>query len=278
MHGGESIGALWREASVRIDRLDARLLLQQVCGCTHAELIAHPERPLSAAQRAQFDALLASRLAGEPLAYLLGSAYFAGLEFAVSPAVLIPRPETEVLVTQAHRLAQARAAPRLVDMGTGAGIVAILLARSCPSARVTAVDVSAAALAVARANAARHSAAIRFLHGDWYAPLGEERFDLIVANPPYVVDGDPHLQQHGLPFEPQLALTDGVAGGDGLACIRILIAGARRHLLPGGWLLIEHGYDQAVEVARLLARAGFAEIAAWRDSAAIDRVSGGRFS
>jgi release factor glutamine methyltransferase len=277
MHGGESIGDIWRRACAVTDRLDARLLLQQVCGCRHADLIAHPERPLSAAQRAQFDALLARRRAGEPLAYLLGSAFFGGLEFAVSPAVLIPRPDTEVLVAQAQRLAQERDAPRIVDLGTGSGVVAILLARLCPSARVTAVDVSAAALAVARANAARHGVAVRFLHGDWYAPLGDERFDLIVANPPYVADGDPHLQQNGLPFEPQMALTDGVVGGDGLTCMRILIAGAQRHLLPGGWLLIEHGYDQAVEVSMLLARAGFAEVAAWRDGAAIERVSGGRF-
>lgn len=277
--GGEQIGVLWRAASARIDRLDARLLLQQVCACTHAELIAHPERPLSAAQHAQFDALLARRLAGEPLAYLLGSAYFAGLEFVVSPAVLIPRPETEVLVTQAQRRVQERmsgtAAPRIVDLGTGAGIVAISLARLCPSARVTAVDISAAALAVARVNAQRHGAAIRFLQGDWYAPLGEERFDLIVSNPPYVADGDPHLQQNGLPFEPQLALTDGVAGGDGLACIRSVVAGAQRHLLPGGWLLIEHGFDQAVEASSLLRSAGFSEIGSWCDAAAIPRVTGG---
>ena len=277
MAGDEQIGEIWRRASAVTDRLDARLLLEQVCGCQHAELIAHPERLLSAAQRAQFDALLARRRAGEPLAYLLGSAFFGGLEFAVSPAVLIPRPDTEVLVAQAQRLAQERDAPRIVDLGTGSGVVAILLARLCPAARVTAVDVSAAALAVARANAARHGVAVRFLHGDWYAPLGDERFDLIVANPPYVADGDPHLQQNGLPFEPQMALTDGVIGGDGLACIRRLVAGAAEHLLPGGWLLIEHGYDQAVEVGVLLRRAGFTEIAAWRDSAAIDRVSGGRF-
>jgi release factor glutamine methyltransferase len=280
MHGGETIGASWRRASAVTDRLDARLLLQQVCGCTHAELIAHPERRLSAAQRAQFDALLARRLAGEPLAYLLGSAFFAGLEFAVSPAVLIPRPETEVLVAQAHRLLSERmrlatTPPCLVDLGTGAGIVAIMLARLCPAAHVTAVDVSAAALAVARANARRHGAAIRFAHGDWYAPLGDERFDLIVSNPPYVADGDPHLQQNGLPFEPQLALTDGIAGGDGLACMRTIITGAHRHLLPGGWLLIEHGYDQAVEVSMLLGRAGFGEIGSWRDDAAIARVTGG---
>jgi release factor glutamine methyltransferase len=165
--------------------------------------------------------------------------------------------------------------PCLVDLGTGAGIVAIMLARLCPAAHVTAVDVSAAALAVARANARRHGAAIRFAHGDWYAPLGDERFDLIVSNPPYVADGDPHLQQNGLPFEPQLALTDGIAGGDGLACMRTIITGAHRHLLPGGWLLIEHGYDQAVEVSMLLGRAGFGEIGSWRDDAAIARVTGG---
>jgi len=278
MLGEQTIGTTWRRAGARIDRLDARLLLQQVCGCTHAELIVQSERHLSAAQCAEFDALLARRQAGEPLAYLLGSAYFMGLEFAVSPAVLIPRPETEVLVTQAQQLVQARrpgtAAPRIVDLGTGTGIIAIALARLCPEAQVAAVDVSAAALAVARANAARHGAAVRFLLGDWYAPLGDERFDLILANPPYVAEGDPHLQQNGLPFEPQIALTD---GGAGLSCIREIIAGAAAHLLPNGWLLIEHGYDQAVEVAMLLARAGFADIAAWRDSAAIERVSGGRF-
>ena len=223
----------------------------------------------------EFDALMARRVAGEPLAYLLGSAFFAGLEFAVSPDVLIPRPETEVLVGEAQRLARNLDAPRIVDLGTGAGIVAIVLARLCPSAQVTAVDLSSAALASARANAARHGATIRFLHGDWYEPLGEERFDLIVSNPPYVADGDPHLRRDGLPFEPQIALTDGIAGGDGLACIRRIVAAAAEHLLPGGWLLIEHGYDQAVEVSILLSRAGFSEIGSWRDSAAIARVTGG---
>ncbi len=272
----ECIGDAWRRASQRIARLDARLLLELVCGCTHVDLIAHPERKLLAAEAAQFNVLLARRAAGEPLAYLLGSAFFCGLEFAVSPAVLIPRPDTEVLVQQAKKRAQTFAAPHIVDMGTGSGIVAILLARLCPSAVLTAVDVSSAALDVARTNAARLSAQVRFLEGDWYAPLGAERFDLIVANPPYVADGDPHLQQNGLPFEPQLALTDGTLGGDGLACIRTLIAGAHRHLLPGGWLLIEHGYDQAVKLRELLQAADFADVDSWRDGAAIERVSGGR--
>jgi release factor glutamine methyltransferase len=274
----QQIGELWRHASGRIDRLDARLLLEHVCTCTHAELIAHPERETSAAQAAQFEALLARRETGEPLAYLVGSACFYGLEFSVSPAVLIPRPDTEVLVEQALKRAQKLPAARIVDLGTGSGIVAILLARLCPQAAVTAVDVSAAALAVARANAARHGVQIRFLEGDWYAPLADACFDLIVANPPYVADGDPHLQQNGLPFEPQCALSDGVSGGDGLACIRILIEGARRHLLPGGWLLIEHGYDQAVEVTALMRAAGFADVGSWCDSAAIERVSGGCLS
>jgi len=276
MGGTEQIGEVWRRASQRIDHRDARRLLEHVGACTHADLIAHPERELTAAQAARFADLLLRRAAGEPLAYLLGSTFFKGLEFAVSPAVLIPRPDTEVLVDEALQRAQCFASPRIVDLGTGSGIVAILLARLCPSAAVTAVEISEAALEVARANARRHSAQIRFLEGDWFGPLGAERFDLIVSNPPYVADGDPHLQQNGLPFEPQDALSDGVPGGDGMACIRTLIQGARKHLLPGGWLLIEHGYLQAVEVRDLLHAAGFAEIDSWRDGAAIERVSGGR--
>ena len=273
--GGESLGALWRRASLRIDRLDARLLLEHVAGCTHAELIAHAERELAAERVAQFDALLARREGGEPLAYLVGSAWFLGFEFAVTDAVLIPRSDTEVLVEQASARARLLSAPRIVDLGTGSGIVAIVLARQCPAAQLSAVDISAAALDLARANAAAHRVSIRFLQGDWYAPLGCECFDLIVANPPYVAAGDPHLQQNGLLFEPPGALTDGEAGGDGLACIRRLIVGARDHLLPGGWMYIEHGYDQAVKVRALLQAAGFAEVASWRDAAAIERVSGG---
>ena len=270
-----AIGALWRQAGSRIDRSEARQLLQHVGAFSHAELIAHPERELSVEQLAQYQSLVARRAAGEPLAYLLGSAFFCGLEFAVSPAVLIPRPDTEVLVDEACRRAQRLSAPRIVDLGTGSGIVAIVLARRLPKAAVTAVDLSSAALAVACANAQRHAASVRFLEGDWYAPLGGERFDLIVANPPYVVEGDPHLRQNGLMFEPQGALTDGVSGGDGLACIRTLIIGARDHLQPGGWMYIEHGYDQAVQVRALLQAAGFSGVASWRDAAAIERVSGG---
>ena len=278
MTGNESIGAAWRRASQRIDRLDARLLLEFVCGIRHADLIANPERELTQAQAARFNALLDRRVAGEPFAYLVDSAFFHGLEFAVSPDVLIPREDTGVLVDLAMEKAKAMPLPSIVDLGTGSGIVAIVLARLCPGAEVTAVDVSPAALTVARRNAERHGTRVRFLQGDWYAPLGDARFDLIVSNPPYVVAGDPHLAQNGLSFEPQTALTDGVTGGDGLACIRAIVAGAAAHLRPGGWLLMEHGYDQAVKVRELLVAAGFSDVASWRDGAAIERVSGGRLS
>ncbi|MBA3996584.1 MAG: peptide chain release factor N(5)-glutamine methyltransferase [Candidatus Accumulibacter sp.] len=274
------MGEAWRAASRRIDRLDARLLVEHVVGCTHADLIARPETPLSAEQSAALDALVARRAAGEPLAYLTGSAMFHDFEFHVSPAVLIPRPETELLVELGAKFAAERArtcpAPRIVDLGTGSGIVAITLARLCPQAAVSAVDVSPEALAVAAANAARLAPAVRLLAGDWYAPLAGERFDLIVANPPYVVSGDPHLALNGLPFEPQGALTDGVAGGDGLACIRAIVSGAPMHLAAGGWLLIEHGYDQAAGVQTLLRAENFSEVQSWQDLAGIDRVSGGR--
>jgi len=269
-----SIGELWRYASLRVDRLDARLLLEYVGGCSHSDLIAHPERELSAPQYEQFSSLLSRREAGEPLAYLVGSAYFYGLEFKVSPAVLIPRGDTEVLVNLAKARAEKRPSSGIVDLGTGSGIVAILLARLCPSAAVTAVDVSAAALEVAQSNAARLGAPVRFLEGDWFSPLNDECFDLIVSNPPYVAEGDPHLLLNGLPFEPRLALTDGVEGSAGLACIETLVIGAGKHLLPGGWLLIEHGYDQAVKVRELLKLAGFCGVESWRDEAGIERVSG----
>ena len=276
MTGQATIGAAWRRASQRIDRLDARLLLEHVCGIRHADLIAHPECELTPAQIDRLDALLARRAAGEPLAYLLQSAFFYGLEFVVSPDVLIPREDTGALVDQALEKARGLDRPAIVDLGTGAGIVAIVLAKRCPNAEITAVDVSPAALAVARTNAERHGTCVRFLAGDWYAPLGDVRFDLIVSNPPYVVAGDPHLAQNGLPFEPQTALTDGVVGGDGLACIRYIVNGAAAHLQRGGWLLMEHGYDQAVKVRDLLGAAGFCDVASWHDGAGIERVTGGR--
>ena len=272
------IGDAWKRAARRIGRTDARLLLEMVAGCRHTDLIAFPEREIPEEQAVHLETLLVRRERGEPLAYLLGSAWFMGLEFAVTADVLIPRPDTEVLVEAALECmlsSAARGRPaRVVDLGTGSGIVAIQLARNVPGALVSAVDVSPAALAVARSNAERYDVAIRFLAGDWYVPLAGERFDVIVSNPPYIVAGDPHLQGDGLPFEPALALTDGVAGGDGLECIRALIAGAGAHLQPAGWLLLEHGYDQADQVREMLRAAGYSGCVSWRDAAGIERVSG----
>ena len=271
----QRLGDAWRAASRRIDRAEARRLLEQVCACSHADLIAHPEREMNPMQVERFEAVVARREAGEPLAYLLGSAWFAGLEFAVTPDVLIPRPDTEVLVDLACARAQEMREPRIVDLGTGSGIIPIVLAKRCPHARITAVDFSPAALAVAQANAERHGAVVRFLEGDWFAPLIGERFDLIVSNPPYVAAEDAHLLRDGLPFEPRCALTDGVEGGDGTACLQAIIGGAAEVLSPGGWLLLEHGYDQAVKLRTCLKNAGFGQVASWQDAAGIERVSGG---
>ena len=265
------------DAAPQIGRREARELLLLVCACSHAELIARGDAVLAEDEAVRYADLVARCAAGEPLAYLLGSAWFAGREFAVSPAVLIPRPDTEVLVEQGLAAIAGKTAPRLVDLGTGSGIVAVTLALARPDAEVSAVDISPAALEIARANAARLGATVRFLAGDWFAPLAGERFDLIVSNPPYVAAGDPHLTRDGLPFEPQGALTDGVFGGDGMACIAHLVAHAAAHLTAGGALRIEHGYDQAVKTRTLLLAAGFAEVDSWRDGAGIERVSGGRW-
>ena len=272
-----TLGELLATARGRIDRLDARLLLEYATGCTHADLLARPETPVIGPAAMQFEDWVARRAAGEPVAYLVGEAEFRGRVFQVSPEVLIPRPETEVLIELALAKLQGMPVPRVLDLGTGSGIVAVMIARRCPHAELTAVDLSAGALAVAKANAARHGAAIRFLQGDWFAPLKDERFDLIVANPPYVAEGDPHLDLNGLPFEPRQALTDGIAGGDGLACIRAIVAGAAAHLRPGGWLLMEHGWQQAPVVRELLSAAGFIDVASWQDLAGHERVTGGRW-
>lgn len=264
---GEALAA----ARGQIDRLDARLLLQYATGCSHADLLARPEMPVIAPAYAQFAEWVARRAAGEPFAYLVGEAEFRGQVFQVSPAVLIPRPETEVLIDLALAKLAGLTAPRLVDLGTGSGIVAISLALECPAAQVAAVDLSADALAVARNNAGRLGARVDFRQGDWFAPLAGECFDVVVSNPPYVADGDPHLALNGLPFEPKMALTD---GADGLACIRRIITDAPKHLKPGGWLLFEHGYDQGEASRNLLTAAGFKAASTFPDLAGIDRVSG----
>ena len=268
---GEALSA----ARQRIDRLDARLLLQYATGCTHADLLARPETPVIAPAYAEFAAWVERRAAGEPLAYIVGEAEFRGRVFQVSPAVLIPRPETEVLIDLALQRLHGLEAPKILDLGTGSGIVAISLALECPAATVVAVDLANDALLVAGNNAGRLGARVDFRHGDWFAPLAGERFDLIVSNPPYIAEGDPHLAGDGLPFEPRLALSDGAIGGDGLACIRHIVAGAPDRLRPGGWVLFEHGYDQGVASRNLLTAAGFKAAFTHPDLAGIDRVSGG---
>ena len=264
-------------ARQHIDRLDARLLLQYATGCTHADLLARPETPVLPPAYTQFTEWVTRRAAGEPLAYLVGEAEFRGRVFQVTPDVLIPRPETEVLIDLAVDRLKTLKTARVLDLGTGSGIVAISLALECPQAQIIAVDLSPGAISVARNNAGRLGAGVSFLEGDWFAPLQGESFDLIVANPPYIAEGDPHLAGDGLPFEPVMALSDQEKGGDGLACIRRIVAAAPAHLLPGGWLLFEHGYDQGAASRALLTAAGWATPATWPDLAGIDRVSGGQF-
>jgi release factor glutamine methyltransferase len=261
-------------ASSPSPRLDAEVLLMHVTGLARSALITHAGEALTAEQAQRLHALLARRAHGEPIAYLTGRREFWSLDLNVTPDVLIPRPETELLVEQALARIPPDAAWTLADLGTGSGAVALALARERPRCRVIATDISAAALAVARRNAERlgiHN--IEFRHGEWLASLAGLAIDLMVSNPPYVAEGDPHLAQGDLRFEPQTAL---VAGHDGLAAIRRIAAGAAAHLGPDGWLLLEHGADQGAAVARILAEQGFTAIAGYRDLADLDRVTAAR--
>jgi release factor glutamine methyltransferase len=253
--------------------LEARMLLERVLEKSRAWLIAHANEAPGAGAEQAFALLAERRRQGEPIAYILGEREFYGLEFQVTRAVLIPRPETELLVELALARIPESAALRVLDLGTGSGAIAVALAKQRPQARLTAVDVDYAALSVARANAGRHKASVRFFCGDWFGALRGERFDLIVSNPPYVAAEDPHLAMGDLRFEPRRAL---VGGADGLDCIRAIIAKAGVHLGPGAWLLIEHGYDQAEACRGLLEAEGYREVQSWPDLAGIPRVSGGR--
>jgi release factor glutamine methyltransferase len=256
------------EALGALEAREARLLLAAATGFSEASVLAHPERELPAEAEARFRELAARRVRGEPVAYLLGEKEFYGLALAVNPAVLIPRPETELLVERAL----ARGPASVLDLGTGSGAIALAIKRHLPAARVVAVERSAAALAVARRNALKLGLEVDFRHGLWFAPVAGERFDLVVSNPPYVAMGDAHLQQGDLRFEPQSAL---VAGPEGLDALREIVRGAPSHLNPGGWLLVEHGLGQDAAVRELLREAGFDEIHTWPDLAGIARVSGG---
>ena len=260
-------------AAARLDPVDARALLRHVLGASDAHLIAHSGQALSDAQSGLYAALVARRRVGEPVAYIVGTREFFSLEFKITPAVLIPRPETEALVEFALERIAPDSVRRVLDLGTGSGCVAISIARHRPRAQVVAVDSSPAALAVARENARRHAVTnLEVTASDWFSALAGRKFDLIVANPPYIAAGDPHLAQGDLRFEPPDALA---AGADGLDCVRLIIASAPQYLGDGGWLAFEHGYDQAARCRELLATAGFKEVFSRADLAGIERVSGG---
>jgi release factor glutamine methyltransferase len=267
---GSTVGAAL--AALPLDPLENRILLCHATGLSRVQLITQAERPLSADEAARLAQLVQRRLDGEPIAYLVGKREFFGLDFLVNEAVLIPRPDTELIVELAIERLPANG--RLLDMGTGSGAIAVSAAHARPDAQVTALDVSSAALEVAQANAAANGAPVRFLQSDWFAALGrDERFELIASNPPYIAAGDAHLSQGDLRFEPAGALTDHF---DGLSALRTIIQGAPAFLVPGAWLLLEHGYDQAGAVRALLEQQGYTEVQSWRDLGGIERVSGGR--
>jgi release factor glutamine methyltransferase len=265
----QALGLSRREA-----RAQVQLLLARALGITKARLLAHPQLAAEAAAYPVYQEYLQRRLAGEPIAYILGEREFYGLRLRVTPAVLIPRPETELLVDLAlARIPQDKPCD-VLDIGTGSGCIAVAVAHARPACRIIATDVSDAALAVARENAALHTGGnVELRRGECFAPVADERFDLILSNPPYVAQGDPHLACGDLRFEPLQAL---VAGPDGLDVLRAIIAQAGAHLRAAGWLLLEHGSDQGDSVRPAMLEHGFQEVFTERDLAGLPRVSGGR--
>ena len=256
-----------------LERIDAQVLFTHCSGKNRAWQIGHDTDEAEEGHIVAFNQLAARRRLGEPVAYIVGQREFFGREFMVNPAVLIPRPDTELLVELA--LERAAEGARVLDLGTGSGCIPVTLKSERPDLAVSAVDLSAAALLVAQSNASRLNADIRFYQSDWYQALGEAGFDLIVSNPPYIEKNDHHLAEGDLRFEPRSALSD---EGDGLVHIRSIITGAKAHLTAAGWLLFEHGWDQAEACRDLLTAAGFAEVQSWRDLSGIERVTGGRMA
>lgn len=278
----KTIAAALAAAREKLPGSEARLLLGHVLLQPPVWLLTHDDAMLDAATLDAFDALVMRRAAGEPVAYLLGHREFFGRDFVTRPGVLIPRPETELLVDLALKklgtprglpAGRAGETPHVLDLGTGSGCLAITLALECPLAQVTALDVSSEALAIAAENARRLTANVRFLRSDWYAAVRGEVFDIIISNPPYIAVADAHLTQGDLRFEPPAALA---SGADGLDAIRHIITTAPAYLSAHGELWLEHGYDQAEAVRELLIAAGFVAIEQHRDLAGIVRVSGGR--
>ena len=254
-----------------VARLEIRILLGRALGVDRTWLIAHEHDSLMPKAVAYYEELLGRRLAGEPVAYILGEKEFYGRAFRVTPDVLIPRPETELLVDLALTRCRALASPKVLDLGTGSGCIAITLALECPSARVAAVEESRAALAVASQNAEKNCVDVEFLQSHWFEALRGRRFDIIVANPPYIALDDPHLLQGDVRHEPMGAL---VSENEGLADIRAIILQSKDHLFPGGTLLLEHGYDQATQVRSILSTAGYSVVRSWHDMAGTERVTG----
>ncbi len=259
-----------------VDRLDISWLLQHVLNVNAAFLAAHPDYALTVEQAAYLHQLLTKRVAGMPVAYLTGKQGFYDSIFEVTPDVLIPRPETELLVETALARIPVNHACNILDLGTGSGAIAITIARHRPHAQVLALDISSKALLLARKNAERLSVRnIDFVMSNWYESLiSETKFDGIVANPPYIASNDPHLEQGDLRFEPMLALA---AKNNGLSCLHKIISQAPQFLRQDGWLLFEHGYDQAAACRQLLTTAGFMRLICQKDFAQIDRVSGGYY-
>ena len=269
----KTIDALLRHAATTIDRIDAEWLLAHALARPRTWLFAHAGEPVPPDLAERFAALLERRQAGEPVAYLTGTQGFWTLELEVSPATLIPRPETELLVELALARIPVDARARIADLGTGSGAIALAIAKERPRAWVVATDASTAALDVARRNATRNRiATVEFREGDWLAPLAGETFELIASNPPYIAEGDPHLGEGDLRFEPPTALS---SGADGLDAIRRIVRDAPAHLGAGGWLLLEHGWDQGAAVRALLAEAGFIEVETASDLEDRDRVTFG---
>jgi release factor glutamine methyltransferase len=257
------------------DRLEAELLLVHALGKPRSWLIAHADDELDSAHAAAFDALVKRRADGEPVAYITGRRGFWSLDLEVTPATLIPRPETELLVELALDRLPATGATRVADLGTGSGAIALAIARESRAAHVMATDASAEALVVAQRNAAAQRIAnVTFAQGDWLSPLHGQTFDVIVSNPPYIEADDPHLGQGDLRFEPMSALA---SGADGLDDIRRIVTDARTHLKPGGWLLIEHGWNQGAAVRALLEQGGYHDVFTAQDLEQRDRVTGARW-
>jgi release factor glutamine methyltransferase len=255
-------------------RLDAEVLAMHVLGLVRAELIIRANQPLAGELLSRLDSLVSRRVRGEPVAYLTGEREFWSLPLKVTPATLIPRPETELLVEHALQQIPNDAVWRVADLGTGSGAIALAVARERPRCHVLATDICDSALAVARENAAQHGIGnVEFRHGSWLNPCVGETFDLIVSNPPYVREKDPHLAQGDVRHEPRRAL---VAGHDGLDAIRAIAAAARRHLKPGSHLMFEHGFAQAAAVRALLRWYGYRDNTSHRDLAGHERLTVGR--